>query len=67
VHLAAQHRHLVAQHQELDVLGSAVAGDLGQHLQDLAKQQVHKRRGHGLHRVGHAGASGTRGTTGQLV
>ncbi|WP_307813037.1 hypothetical protein [Micromonospora coerulea] len=28
---------------------------LGQHLQDLAKQQVQKGRGHGLHRVGHAG------------
>jgi hypothetical protein len=37
VHLAAQHRHLVAEYQDLDILGSAVAGELGQHLQDLAE------------------------------
>jgi hypothetical protein len=53
VHLAAEHRHLVAQHEEFDVLGSAVSGELGQHLQNLAQQQVHQRRAHGLHRVGY--------------
>jgi hypothetical protein len=37
VHLAAQHRHLVAEYQDLDILGSSVAGELGQHLQDLAE------------------------------
>jgi hypothetical protein len=37
VYLAAQHRHLVPQYQDLDVLGSAVAGELGQHVQHLAQ------------------------------
>jgi hypothetical protein len=46
VHLAAQHRHLVAEYQYLHILGPAITGDLGQHLQNLAKQQVHKGRGH---------------------
>ncbi|MGW4464743.1 hypothetical protein [Micromonospora sp. NPDC004704] len=45
-HLAAQHRHLMAEHQDLHILGPLVAGELGQHLQDLAKQQVHQRRAH---------------------
>jgi hypothetical protein len=47
VYLAAQHRHLVAEDQEFDVLGSAVAGELGQHLQHLAQQQVNQRSAHG--------------------
>jgi len=38
VHLPAQHRDLMAQHQEFDVFGPAVAGELGQHLQDLAHE-----------------------------
>jgi hypothetical protein len=33
VDLATQHRDLMAQHQQFDVLGPAVAGELGQHLQ----------------------------------
>jgi len=37
----AWHRHLVAQHEQLDVLGCAVAGELGQHRQNLAQQQAH--------------------------
>jgi hypothetical protein len=46
VYLAAEHRHLVAEYQEFDILGSAIAGELGQHLQHLAKQQVHQRSAH---------------------
>jgi len=38
VHLAAQHRDLMAQNQEFDVLSAAVTGELGQHPQDLAEQ-----------------------------
>ena len=37
VYLAAQHRYLVAQDQEFDVVGCAVTGELGQHLQHLAQ------------------------------
>jgi hypothetical protein len=37
VHLSAQHRHLMAEDQEFDVLGSAVAGPLRQHLQHLGQ------------------------------
>ena len=37
VNLATQDRDLVAQNQKLDVLGAAVAGELGQHLQDLTQ------------------------------
>ena len=48
VHLTPQHRHLVAQHQQLDVLRPTVPGKLGQHSQDLAQQQVHQRSGHSL-------------------
>jgi hypothetical protein len=47
VYLPAQHRDLVAQYQEFDVFGSAVAGELGQHLQHLAQKQVHQRSAHG--------------------
>jgi hypothetical protein len=36
VHLPAQHRHLMAQHKEFHILGPTAAGELGQHLQDLA-------------------------------
>jgi hypothetical protein len=35
-----QDRDLVAQDQQFDVLGAAVAGELGQHLQDLPDEQV---------------------------
>jgi hypothetical protein len=35
VHLPPQDRDLVAQDEQFDVLGAAVAGELGQHLQDL--------------------------------
>jgi len=48
VHLTPQHRHLVAQHQQLDVLRPAVPGKLGQHPQDLAQQHVHQRSIHTL-------------------
>jgi hypothetical protein len=41
VHLPAQHRHLMPQHQQLDVLRSAVLGELRQHLQGLTQEQVH--------------------------
>jgi hypothetical protein len=47
MYLPAQHRHLMPQNQEFDVLGPAVAGELGQHLQHLADQQVHQRSAHG--------------------
>jgi hypothetical protein len=36
VDLPAQYRHLMTQHQQFDVLGAAVAGELSQQLQDLA-------------------------------
>jgi hypothetical protein len=55
VHLAAQHCHLVAEYQDLDILGAAVAGELGQHLQDLAQEELHQRGGHGY---GHDGCAG---------
>jgi hypothetical protein len=42
VDLAAQHRHLMAQDHQFDVLGCAVADKLGQHLQHLAQQHVHQ-------------------------
>jgi hypothetical protein len=35
--LPAEHRDLVAQDQEFDVLGAVVAGELGQHLQYLTQ------------------------------
>jgi len=35
VHLPPQDRDLMAQDQQFDVLGAAVPGELGQHLQDL--------------------------------
>jgi hypothetical protein len=54
-YLAAQHRYLMAEHQDLHILGPIVAGELGQHLQDLAKQQVHQRRAHGHEHDGCAG------------
>ena len=47
VYLAAEHRDLVAQDEEFDVLGAVVAGELGQHLQHLAQEQVHQRHAHG--------------------
>jgi hypothetical protein len=42
--LPAQHCHLVPQYQQFDVLGAAVSGELGQHLQDLPQQLVYQRR-----------------------
>jgi hypothetical protein len=45
-YLSAQHCDLVAQDQQFDVLGAVVAGELSQHLQHLAQQQVHQRRAH---------------------
>jgi hypothetical protein len=47
VHLPSQDRDLVAQHQQFDVLGAAVTGELGQHLQDLPDEQIHQRGAHG--------------------
>jgi hypothetical protein len=46
VYLPAEHGDLVAQHEEFDVRGAVVAGELGQHLQHLARQQVHQRHAH---------------------
>jgi hypothetical protein len=46
VYLSAEHRDLVAQDQQFDVLGAVIAGQLGQHLQHLAQQQVHQRCAH---------------------
>jgi uncharacterized protein YbaR (Trm112 family) len=48
VHPPAQDRYLVPEHEQFDVLGAAIAGELGQHLQDLPKnligqQGVHDR------------------------
>jgi hypothetical protein len=31
-YLAAQHRHLMAEYQDFQILGPIVAGELGQHL-----------------------------------
>ena len=45
-HLPAQYRDLITQDQQLDILGAAVPGELGQHLHQLAQQQVHQRRVH---------------------
>jgi hypothetical protein len=42
VHLPPQDRDLVAQDQQFDVLGVAVTGELGQHLQDLPDEQVYQ-------------------------
>jgi hypothetical protein len=36
VDLPAQDRDLMAQHEQFDVFRAAVAGELGEHLQDLA-------------------------------
>jgi hypothetical protein len=36
----------MAQDQQFDVLGAAITGELGQHLQHLAQQQVYQRRAH---------------------
>ncbi|MEV6487780.1 hypothetical protein AB0M20_03935 [Actinoplanes sp. NPDC051633] len=47
MHLPPQNRDLVAQDQQFDVLGAAVTGELGQHLQDLPDEQVHQRGAHG--------------------
>jgi hypothetical protein len=47
MYLPAQHRDLVAEYQEVDVFGAAVAGELGQHLQHLAQKQVYQRSAHG--------------------
>src|SRR5438067_1215923 len=48
VYLPAQDRHLVTRYQEFDVFGSAVAGELGQHLQHLRQEQVYRRSAHGF-------------------
>ena len=45
--LPTQYRHLMPSDKQLDILGATVAGELGQHLQDLAQQQLHQRRVHG--------------------
>ena len=37
-HLPVQHRDLMAEHEQFDVFGAAVAGELGQHLQHLPQQ-----------------------------
>jgi hypothetical protein len=46
VYLAAEHRDLVAQHEESDVLGVVVAGELGQHFQHLAQEQEPQLHAH---------------------
>ena len=50
VHLAAQHRDLMAENQQFDVLRATITGQLCQHLQDLAEQKVHQRSAHVLDR-----------------
>jgi hypothetical protein len=45
VYLPAQEGHLVPEHEQLDVLGAAVAGELGQHLQDLPENLGKRARG----------------------
>jgi hypothetical protein len=47
VDLPAQHRHLMPQDQQVNVLCTPVADELGQHLQDLTQEQVHQRGTHG--------------------
>jgi hypothetical protein len=64
--LPAQHRDFVAEDQEFDVLGSAITGELGRHLQHLLQQQVRQGSAHGgdrratstliSNRVAHQGA-----------
>jgi hypothetical protein len=46
VDLPAQHRNLMTQHQQLDVLRAAVTSQLRQHPQDLPQQEVHQRSAH---------------------
>jgi hypothetical protein len=46
VDLPAQHRHLVPQHQQLDVLGATITGELDQHLHDLLEKLVHRGSRH---------------------
>ena len=46
VHLSTQDRHLMAQHEQFDVLRASVPGELGELLQDLTQEQVHQRGGH---------------------
>jgi hypothetical protein len=48
LYLPAQHLHLVAEYQEFDVFSAAVAGELDQHLQHLAQEQVYQRSAHGF-------------------
>jgi hypothetical protein len=38
--LPTEHCNLVAQHEEFEVLGAVIAGELGQHLQHLTQQEV---------------------------
>ena len=46
VDLTAQNRYLVPEHEQFDVLGAAVAGELGQHLHDLPQHLVCQRSPH---------------------
>jgi hypothetical protein len=48
VDLPAQDRDLMAQHEAFDVFRAAVAGELGEHLQNLTQEQVYQRTGHYL-------------------
>jgi hypothetical protein len=50
VYLPTEHRDLMAQHEEFDVLGAVVAGELGQHPQHLTQQHVHQRHVHARQR-----------------
>jgi hypothetical protein len=47
MYLPAQDGDLVPEHEEFDLLGAAVAGELHQHLQDLPENLVHQRGVHG--------------------
>ena len=46
VNLAAQHRDLVTQHQDLDLRGSVTAQHQNQQLQDAPQRAVNKRPEH---------------------
>ena len=45
LHLPAQDGDLVPEYEQFDVFGATVAGELGQHLQDLAENLVRQRGG----------------------
>jgi hypothetical protein len=63
VDLPAQDRYLEPEHEQFDVLGAAVAGEFGQHLQDLPENLVCQRGVQDRDRYGEGAAPGGRRRT----